>query len=204
MAVETDDLTENGDVSRDNRLIVIIFRLETDMISLAVVTLYRCFLTTYECNDDITVVRGILLCDDEEISFLDPRIDHGITADGQDETRDVSNELCRKGEHRFDIFLCDDRRARTNDTDDRCRDDLLTLPGGHLLRELDGTRTGRIALDHAELLETAEIAVHSRGRTETDRSADLSDGRGVTGVLDLFSDIIQNFSLSVCKCAVKA
>lgn len=68
MTVEADDFAENLAVSRVNRFVFIIFRLESNGIFFTEIALYRRFVVD-EGHDDFTVVRRILMADDELVPF---------------------------------------------------------------------------------------------------------------------------------------
>jgi len=176
-----DYFAEDADMVVAQRLHGRIFRLQADMIPLHIERLDGRFLILGHGDDDIAVVRRLLLPDNDVIPVVNAGFDHAVADDGKHEDFVVLHHVEREGEIFFNIFHCGDRHAGSNLADQRHPGD---RQANHLdlvffSEQFDGARLGRIPADKPFLLEPVQMSVHGGAGSEADRFADFADGRRI-------------------------
>lgn len=176
----------------DNRLIVLIGRLQTDL-RLLVVDLFDSGLVIIDESDDGLAVSGALgLFDDDDVTFSYLIIAHGVTTHPKGEA--LGSAEVRGDSDGFASEDGLDRIAGGDDTEER---DLIifieTIAGGTGIASggigigIGGLRSSRQDLDAAPLvllatdkplaLECGEVLVNGRRRTEVEFGLNLGDRR---------------------------
>ena len=85
MAIEADDFAADDDFFGNDRLVLIIFRLQTDVIFLFVEALDGRIFIANECDYDVAILSVILLGNDEVVAFMDACIDHAVAPNNEHE-----------------------------------------------------------------------------------------------------------------------
>ena len=118
---------------------------------------------------------------------MDACIDHAVASNDEHKAVVIlADEFGRQGIDGLRVFICGDRFACTDGSNERHRDHLLAAPGiGH---DFDRARRVRILTDRALKFQTLQIIVHGGCRAQTDRLSDLADSRGEAAVPDLLTD----------------
>lgn len=177
MPVEADDFAADDDFFGNDRLVLIIFRLQTDVIFLFVEALDGRIFIANECDYDVAILRVILLGNDEVVAFMDACIDHAVASNDEHEAVVIlADEFGRQGIDGLRVFICGDRFACTDGSNERHRDHLLAAPG--ICHDFDRARRVRILADRALKFQTLQIIVHGGCRAQTDRLSDLADRSG--------------------------
>ena len=163
--------------------------------------------------DDLAVVGGRLLPDDDPVAVRDRGVDHRVADHLQQEQRAAADELAGEREDLLDRLLGEDRTAGSDPADDwdigrlGMRGALGRLVhrtlqrGCHLAREPDinGSGLGGIAPQEALPLQHRQLVRHARGAGEPDGLTDLADGGRVAPALDRFADHLEHLALARCQ-----
>ena len=171
MTIEADDFAENLAVTRINRFVFIIFRLESNGVLFAEISLYRRFVID-EGDDDFAVFCRVLMANDELVAFEDAGIFHAVPLDDEHEAVVIADEISREGIDVFDAFFGKEWGPGADLADEGEGDDFLGTPGT-FVEEFDGPVLGRVAADIAQIFQTMEVAVDRRRRAQSDFFTDF-------------------------------
>ncbi len=140
------------------------------------------------------VGRG-LLAHDDEVTVHDPGVDHRVPPHRHHEQCPRAGEVLGQGVELLHVLLGQDARTGGHVAD---QGDVADRPGVHdhlrggVVADLDGAGLGRVPPQVPLALEHGQVGVDGGGGGETDRLADLADGRGVAPLPDRLRDAVQN------------
>src|SRR5690606_6097583 len=111
-ADEPHHFAEDGHLGKQNGLHEVIFRLKADIILFLVKALHGGLFIRGHGHDDVAVVRGGLLPDDDVVLVEDAGIDHAVPLYGKDEMLAVAHHFFGKGNVFLNVFHGgDDRKS---------------------------------------------------------------------------------------------
>ena len=130
----------------------VILRLETDM-SLFLIEGLNCSGIIDQSNNNLAVMCSALRMYKDTISIEDTGIDHGLSANVQDERVSLGYHIGGNREVVLNILLREDRLSGSYIADDREAYHLGTYHLKAVVTDLNGTGFGRVSADVAVLLQ---------------------------------------------------
>ena len=160
-AEDSEYFSENLAVRYNDRGHRVIFRLQTDVIGLAIKGLDSRRIV-YKSYHHIAVPGGLALLYNDGISIKNSCVDHGIPLDFQHKTLFVRHELHGNREIGFYIFHSQNRLSGSHLSYNRNIDH---LPAGQIeiiVNNLDSPGFGRISADITILFQSLQMGVNGR------------------------------------------
>ena len=136
----------------DDGIHSVVLRLETDMSLLLVEGLDRSGIID-QSYDDLAVMCCVLGMYEDTVAVKNTGIDHGLSANVQDERVSLGYHIGGNGEVVLNILLSEDRLSGSNIADDREAYHLGTYHLETVITDLNGTGFGRVSADVAVLLQ---------------------------------------------------
>ena len=167
----------------------VILRLEADMPLLLVEGLDRSGVID-QSNNNLAVMCSTLRMYKDTIPIEDTGIDHGLSANIQDERFTLGYHIGGNREVVLNILLREDWLSGSYIADDREADHLSTYHLEAVVADLNGTGLGRVSADVAVLLQSLQMGMHGRSGLQIHRLTDLTDGRGIASLQNLIFNII--------------
>ena len=157
---ESYDLAEYGHAVQYDRFHGGVLRLEPVVAVLLIEALDSRFILFSHRNDDVTVMRNILLAYDDTVTVVYAGFDHAVADDIQQEdfTVVVCREVFRQREVFVDVLDCSDRQTGSDLAEYRNMYD-GTILFVFLRNDFDGPRLRRIPLYISLLLQFGEVSM---------------------------------------------
>lgn len=158
-AIQAEYLAQNDAGIDDNRLHLVVLRLQADVSVLLVESLDGGRIVD-ECNYNLAVLCSLAAVDEYEVAIVDTNIDHGIAVYLEDKRIPCGNVLRRYWEIALNVLLCKDGLTGRNlpDNRERCR-----VGANHIksiVADLNSTGLGGIAADIAILLQRLQMRMN--------------------------------------------
>ena len=139
-------------VINDDGIHGVVLRLETDMSLLLIESLDGSGIID-QGHNDLSVIRRVLDMNEDTVTVENTGIDHGLSADIQNEGFSLGNYIGGNGEVVLNILLSEDRLSGSNIADDREAYHLGRYHLGTVITDLNGRGLGRISADVAVFLQ---------------------------------------------------
>ena len=154
--------TENLTVIDNDGIHGVVLRLETDMSLLLIESLDGSGIIDQSYHD-LTVIRCVLDMNEDTVTVENTGIDHGFSANIQNEGFSFGYHIGGNGEVVLNILLREDRLSGGYIADDREANHLGTYHLEAVVADLNGTGLGGVSADIAVLLLCLQMRMNGRG-----------------------------------------